>query len=167
MKLEQGDNKFRIMDKPAFGWLAWTIDEEGHNKPLRFQMNEKPTDLREFREQKLSHVWMLPVWNFQTKSIQILEVTQKSLQKALEALARNEDWGSPLRYNITIRRQGEKLDTEYFVNPSPHSDAPAEAREAWSQTVKNGFDITRLFKGEDPFAPNPSIDGEDAPAAAA
>ena len=167
LKLEQGDNKFRIMDRPVFGWLGWQEDEEHKQKPVRFAMDQKPTDLRSFKEQRVNHFWAMPVWNFKTGSIQILEVTQKSLQKALEALARNEDWGSPLRYNITIRRQGEKLDTEYFVNPSPHSDAPAEAREAWSQTVKNGFDISRLFKGEDPFAPNPNIDGEDAPAAAA
>ena len=150
VKYVQGDNKFRIMDKPIFGWEAWKV-EEGKDKPVRFEMDNKPIDLREFKEQKISHFWAMPVWNFQTKGIQVLQITQKGIQEALESLARNEDWGSPLTYNITINKKGEKLKTEYQVHPSPHTEAPLDAQEAYAEAVKNGFDITRLFTNDDPF----------------
>lgn len=155
MKFEQGDNKFRILDKPIFGYEAWTQpDEENKNgKPVRFKMEEKPVDLRPFKEQKLSHFWAMPVWSFNAKSVQVLQLTQKGIQKALEALARNEDWGSPLGYNITVKREGEKLETEYFINPSPHSEIPVEVVEKFTELKANGFDITRLFSNGDPFTP--------------
>ena len=45
MKFEQGDNKFRILAKPIFGWEAWTKPTEEHKNglPVRFELNERPT----------------------------------------------------------------------------------------------------------------------------
>lgn len=160
MKFEQGDNKFRVLDKPIFGWLAWKEDSEGKH-PVRFTMDAKPVDLHEYAEQRVTHFWAMPVWNINTKSIQVLEITQKSVQKAIEALARNEDWGSPIGYNITVKREGEKLNTEYFINPSPHTDLPLEAKQAYDDAKMQGFDIGRLYEGGDPFGASATVeDGE-------
>jgi hypothetical protein len=38
-----------------------------------------------------------------------------------------EDWGDPREYNLTINKKGQKLETEYTVQPSPKTPAPAEA----------------------------------------
>lgn len=151
MKFEQGDNKFRVLEKPIFGWEGW-IEEAGKRTPARFRMDQKPTDLRRFDKQRVHHFWAMPVWNFQAKAVQVLQITQNGIQKAIEALARNEDWGSPLGFNITVKREGEKLDTEYFVNPSPHSEVPEDAAVAFARAKKEGFDITRLYEGGDPFS---------------
>lgn len=152
MRFDQGDNKFRILQKPVFGWEAWK-DEDGKNVPVRFPMAKKPTDTSAFKEGKVSHFWAMPVWNYAQKAVQILQINQKTLQGAIEALARNEDWGSPLGYNITVKKEGEKLDTEYFVNPSPHTPLHDEVRSAWADVQSAGFDINELFYGGDPFAP--------------
>ena len=37
MKLQSGENKFRILSKPIIGWLDWK-----DNKPHRFRMKERP-----------------------------------------------------------------------------------------------------------------------------
>lgn len=149
MKFEQGDNKFRILQKPIFGWEGWKIID-GKDTPVRFKMEEKPVDLREFKEQRLSHFWAMVVWNFEHKSIEVLEITQKTIQKTIESLARNEDWGSPLGYSITVNREGEKLETKYTVTPSPIKETPQEVTKAFEEL--KDFDITRLFSNGDPFS---------------
>ncbi len=167
VKFEQGDNKFRILEKPIFGWEAWTTpDSENPNgKPVRFKFNEKPTDLRNFKGQNVKHFWAMPVWNFKLESVQVLEITQKTIQQAIESLARNEDWGSPLEYNITINQQGKDLETKYIVNPSPHTELKEEAVEAWKGVKEAGFNINNLFDGEDPFVENDdtALSPEDVP----
>jgi len=149
MKFEQGDNKFRIIQKPIFGWEGWVV-EDGKDVPKRFPFNERPVDVREFKDQRLNHFWAMAVWNFQTKSVEVLEITQKTIQKTIESLARNEDWGSPLDYSITVTREGEKLETKYTVTPSPKAETPKEIVDTFKEMTD--FDITRLFDGGDPFS---------------
>lgn len=150
VKFEDGDNKVRILEKPIFGWEGWVV-EDGKDKPVRFKFNEKPTDLRKFKNQKLSHFWAMPVYNFALENVQVWEITQKTIQQAIEGLARNEDWGSPLEYNLTINKKGRDLETKYVVTPSPKNELKGEALTLWKQTKDAGFDINRLFEGNDPF----------------
>jgi hypothetical protein len=48
------------------------------------------------------------VWNYIDKQVQILEITQASIRKALEELEANEDWGDLRGYDITVKREGEE-----------------------------------------------------------
>jgi hypothetical protein len=57
------------------------------------------------------------------------------------------DWGMPTEHDITVTRKGQKLDTEYSVQPSPHKAAPAEALSAFAATK---IDLAKLFEGGDP-----------------
>jgi hypothetical protein len=164
MKFEAGANKFRILEKPIFGWEAWQPGQDGKDKPVRFRMNEKPNDLRSFRNQRLNHFWAMPVWNFKTKRVEILGVTQKTILSAIENLARNEDWGSPLGYSITVTKEGStKEDTKYHIAPSPHQPIPPEVKNEWAVLQDEGFDLNAMYAGGDPF--NPSQAPQNAPGA--
>ena len=89
------------------------------------------------------------VWNYQDEKIQILEITQKGIQRELRNLAKDEDWGSPVdKYDIVITRQGEKLNTEYSVQPKP---AKATDKKITEELAKTSIDLEALFKGDDPF----------------
>ena len=55
------------------------------------------------------------MWNFDTKQVEILEITQTTVQTAMEELINSEEWGDPLGYSITVNRKGENLETEYSV----------------------------------------------------
>lgn len=163
MKFEQGDNKFRILEKPIFGWEAWTIPdaENPSGKPVRFPMDQKPRDLRLYKNQRANHFWAMPVWNFRTSRVEVLQVTQKTIQQAVENLARSEDWGSPLHYSITVNKEGTtKEDTKYHVAPSPHKEVPEEVKNAWEKVKANGFDLTELYRGGDPFQPSEYVEAE-------
>lgn len=171
LKFKQpGNYKLRILQRPIFGWEAWTTGEDGKDKPVRFAMDAKPTDTSPYRNGQLNHFWAMPVFNFNTGRVEVLNITQKSIQEAIEHYARNEDWGSPLNYNLTINRVGTGLsDTKYTVTASPHNPLPADAQQAWEQAQADGFDITELMRDGDPFAPaggNPTHQPQNAPVAA-
>jgi len=170
LKFKQpGQYKLRILQKPIFGWEAWTTDENGKDKPVRFALDAKPTDTSPFRRGEVNHFWAMPVWNHNTGRVEVLNLTQKTIQEAIEHYARNEDWGSPLGYNLTITRTGTGLsDTKYTVTASPHTPQAPEVQQAWEQTQADGFDITALMRDDDPFAPkngNPQHVAPEAPQA--
>lgn len=139
-KLQDGDNKFRILSKPIVGWLGW------ENKvPHRFRMNDKPT--KQF-DQPLKHFWAFIVWNYNEQAVQILELTQATVQKAIADLSKNDDWGAPFFYDIKITRKGKDLNTEYSVMPSPKKDLGEEIKKA---ALEKPAYLETLFDGGDPW----------------
>lgn len=141
-KFEAGENRLRILASPIIGYEWWTEDDAGTRKPVRVPMNvEHPSDAK--------HFWAMPVWNYKQGRVQILEITQKSIQESLRTFANGAEWGSPLHYDVSIIRQGEGRDTKYQVIPTPHSQVKPEVKETYQQTAVN---IDALFEGKDPFA---------------
>ena len=154
-KLEDGHNRFRILSSAIVGWLYWTTE----NKPVRLKERPEkaPIDIRE--GDKIKHMWAFVVWNYRDNKVQILELTQASIQGPLEDLVMSEDWGSPTEYDITITKTGQKLDTEYTVMPSPKKAVPLDAHQAYREARIN---LEALFEGSDPFStPSGSQGGED------
>lgn len=154
MKFEQGENKFRILEKPIFGWEAWVGADGGKDKPVRFRLNEKPSDPAPFRNGRINHFWAMPVWNFKTGRVEILQIVQKTILAAIENLARNEEWGSPLGYSIAVTKKGTtKEDTEYQVAPMPHKALPDDVKAIFADIKAKGFNMEELYRGGDPFKP--------------
>jgi hypothetical protein len=148
-----GKYTFRILQAPIFGWQGWKLID-GKNTPFRFPMDQKPTDASSFKDGKLTHFWAMPVFNFNDGKVEVLELTQKSLQEAIETYARSE-WGSPLGYNLTVTREGTgRDDTKYSAINGPKSELTPEAAQAWADVQAAGFDITELYRGGEPFEPS-------------
>lgn len=142
MKLKSGENKFRILSKPIIGWLDWQ-----DKKPLRFAFDNKP--LKSIDPTKpVKHFWAFVVWNYQDEQINVLELTQSSIQGAIKNLSADNDWGSPFEYDIKIIKTGEKMETEYKVNPIPHKPLADEIKKAFSDKPCN---LNALFTNDDPF----------------
>ena len=62
--------------------------------------------------------------------------------------------GDPREYDLTINRKGQKLDTEYTVQPSPAKKLSAEIQAAFEAKPIN---LEALFDGANPF------EGADGP----
>ena len=152
MRFEQGENKFRILASPILGNEGWVTEERDGKevrKPVRKRMDEKIVGDELGDPEKIRHFWTMPVWNYKAEMVQILEITQKKIQRTLRALAKSEDWGSPLKYDIGVHRTGETMqDTEYQVVPSPPKSVAKEIKEAFDAKPIN---LEALFDGEDPF----------------
>lgn len=153
-KLQDGANKIIILASAILGYEYWNVD----NKPVRLQTmpTVTPSDIKVEEDGKrttVRHFWAFPVWNFKTRKIEILEITQKGIMGALQNLARSEEWGDPvLTYSLTINRSGSGFDTEYNVVPNPKQELAADIGDAWAKVRSTGFNLNALFTGADPFA---------------
>jgi len=68
--------------------------------------------------------------------------------KALKALIDNPKWGDPHGYDICVTRSGKGFDTEYIVQPSPHSKLDDKILAKFQEANIN---LEALFEGLDPF----------------
>lgn len=159
MKLVDGENTFRVLSSAIIGFEYWTNE----NKPVRSKEVPEETPnikMRNGQADKVKHFWAFIVWNYATKQIQILELTQKSIMQAIKALVDNKKWGKPSGYDITVTRTGEGLDTEYSVMPNPHSELTKEIAEVYNSKQIN---LNALYEGKDPFETTKDYGGKDYP----
>lgn len=138
MKLQKGENKLRILSQFIGGWEEW--DES--RKPIRYR--ERPETIRQGLKQFAAAI----VWNYQEGKIQILEITQASIIRQLQALSDDKDWGPVFFYDVKIIRTGEDMLTKYQVNPLPAKPLDPDIKKAFYEKRIN---LDALYKGDDPF----------------
>lgn len=151
---------FRILSPAIVGYEYWTTD----NKPVRAReaFTELPKDIKYVKNKegldvpsKINYFWIMQVWNYSTNSIQVMEITQKTIRQPILDLINNKKWGSPNKYDLTIIKKGKGFDTEYSVIPSPHSDLPKEAVEAFEASSIN---LEAMYDGGNPFAATGTVE---------
>ena len=143
MKLQDGENKIRILTKPILGWEDWI-----ENKPVRYRLEDKPKN--SFDPKKpLRHFWSFVVWNYNEEQIQILHLTQVTIRNNIEALCNDSDWGIPFFYDIKIIKKGEGTNREYLVNPLPHKSLDPSIIECFNERPCY---LEAIFDNADPFS---------------
>ena len=135
-KLQPGENKLRVISEDALlGWQYWNTA----GKPVRFAHDKfpgnQPADIRD--GETVKEVMWTAVYNYATKSIEIWEVTQKQILKALYDYAHLEDYGDPSNYGLTIKRDGSGKETKYSVLAGVPKPLPTEIKELADKTPIN------------------------------
>lgn len=149
MRFKEAETRFRILSpQPLLGYVGWTV-RDNKPYPIRKPMGAAWKD-GEVRDNKTRHFWSMAVWNYATKAVQVLEVTQSTIQKAITKFSKDEDYGDPIGYDIVVSKTGEGMDTEYQVTPKPPKKLDKEAQAAWD-ALQDRFDLGRLLTGGDPF----------------
>lgn len=145
-KLPEGDTTIRILSDVVSGWVGWTTA----NKPVFREVPDfKDVPLKPDQPPRHFKAWA--VWNYEAGRVQVWKCTQAKIQRPIAALVKNKAWGDPKRYDLTVTRTGTTKDnTDYIVQPSPPSDLPEDAMTAWKE-LRNGCDLTALFRDEDVF----------------
>ncbi len=158
MKLQDGENTLRILSSAVIGYEYWNTE----NKPIRLKEmpSGTPDDIRleKGKPTPIKHFWAFVVWNYSSKQIQILELTQKTVMTAIKALVDNKKWGDPKKYDITVTKTGEMLNTEYSTMPNPHSELEPEIKQLWEETDVN---LEALFSSDDPFNSDSEVTTDD------
>lgn len=155
MKLKDGENRIRILGTfsegtAIKGYEYWVTGKDGGRVPVRKKMDEQiVTSELEEGEDKVKHFWSMPVFNYSEEVVQILEITQITIIKAITALAKDSDWGSPTGYDIVINKSGKEMLTKYEVIPKPAKPLDNAILKAYED--KN-INIQALFDGKDPFS---------------
>ena len=142
MKFQKGDNKFRVLSRPIVGWIDWK-----DKVPYRFDMKSKP-EKPMVEGVSVKHFWAFLVWNYSEGAVQILEVTQSTIQKTIGDLSKDEDWGAPFEYDLKVIRKGEGKETEYSITPSPKKVLSDEIKKA---ALDKPCNLDALYSGTDPW----------------
>lgn len=140
-KLQKGDNKFRFLTSPIIGWVGW-VEAEGKKKPIRAKKKEElPT-----YASNVKFFWSAVILDHATKSIKVFEITQRTIQAAIEDYYAMEDWGNPLEYDLNIKKKGDGMETEYSIAPSPKKEID---KNYYDEAKK--INLNALYEGGDPF----------------
>lgn len=142
MKLQQGENKIRILSKPVIGWVDWE-----NNTPIRYRMDKKPASSFDVKK-PIKHFWAFIIWNYNDEQIQVLNITQATVMKGIEALSKDSEWGAPFHYDLKITKKGSDLKTEYIISPLPHKPIGDYVK---SQFMERRCNLDALFDGTNPF----------------
>lgn len=141
-KINDGENKFRILSKPLLGWVGWQ-----NKKPLRFAYKSKP-DIQFDENKPARHFWAVIVWDYSDKSIKVLEITQATIQQSITELVRSEHFGAPYEYDIIIKRTGHDKNTKYTVLPLTKKKVDEEVYKA---ALEKPAYLENLFTDSNPF----------------
>jgi hypothetical protein len=144
MKFEKGENNFRIMSSPVMGYEYWTKEDKAVRSKTKWETApaDIKIDAKTNKPTAIKHFWAVVAYNYNTKSVQQLEITQKGVMDAIMALAQNPKWGSPKGYDICVTREGDGLKTKYTVMPSP---ATALTSEQIAEFETKAIDLTTIF----------------------
>ena len=123
MTLEEGVNSFRVLSPAIVGYEWWVEQGAEGRRPVRVRtLDEIPDEVREATDsrQRAKHFWAFTVYNYKSQTIQILELKQKTVMRAIEAFVKNPKWGDPQGYDLQIekvRTGSQERDVEYNVIP--------------------------------------------------
>lgn len=154
------DTKLRILTPFISWWEYFDVENKPHRQIERFKSTP---NIQEKRSQKEFRA--MCVWNYETKRVEIWEVTQTKIKEALFTLNKDPDFGDPLSYDIKVNRTGEWLDTTYQIIPL--SKAEFKPEDMWDfKNVKEitlramSINLDALYSGWDPFMPREGWENE-------
>jgi len=151
MKLEQGENVFRILEDVKTGWCIWKDGKPERQEGDTCFYKIENADINKFGKPALNYFWIMAIWNYKTKKVETLEITQKTIMTPLFDLENNGKWGDLKNYDISITKKGSGNDTEFSVVPNPKEPLTDEIKKAFEDSE---IDLSKLFKGEYPMTEN-------------
>lgn len=166
-KLSDGGSvRFALLsEEPLEFYECWGTAPDGGQKPFRFDYEPTPEDIstelgdytpREGRggpgTADVKFAIAVPVFNYDSGSVQVMSLTQKSILRELDAISQEEDYSDLMAWDFTLSKKGTGLTTEYKLRPAPRKKGSQDHIDsAWDEAKTNGFDISRLITGGNPF----------------
>jgi len=145
-KIEQGENRFRILSSPLMLWVMWG---GGKSTRIRYNKDQKPA-MPQGENPSVKHAWAMIVWNYQTSQIEIMELDKATLREPLLAYSKSADWGHPKNYDVVFTKSGSgRENTKYALTAVPPKPVDPSILEALAETP---IDLTQLLvEGGNPF----------------
>jgi len=160
-----GSVRFALLsDEPLEFYESWGT-ANGASKPFRFDFEPTYEDvvaeMGEFEPREgrggpgtadVKEAIAVPVYNYESGKVQVLQITQKSVIKELDQVSQMEDYKNMLEWDFIVSKKGSGLLTEYTLRPVPRKKGSQEHIDAaWLEAKSEGFDISRLLTGTNPF----------------
>ena len=146
--------RLRVITPFISGFEGWTEN----NKPLRAENADGfPADTKwkveNGKKQEPRRFWATVVWNVAKERFQVFSFTQATVYRQLKSLLDNEDWGLLTDFDVTIKKSGDGVDTEYTVLPCPKKALTERAAKEWEAIQANWTGLHALYSNGHPLAP--------------
>lgn len=139
--------RVRILTSAVVGWQYFNNDNKFVKSKTPFVA--LPSDIGYAQDGTLNsiqHFWAFVVWNYDIQTVQVYQVTQKTIREAISGLIKDEDWGNPLEYDIKITRSGSgKEKTTYSINPAPKSPLDSKIAKIYND---NPINLESIFEND-------------------
>lgn len=148
-KFPKGQTRFRVLSSAVVGDVYWNTYNEV--KRSKGGWEKTPSDIKtddKGNPQGPNHFWAFVAYNYEEKAIQLFEITQKTIMKAMKEYIDNEKWGDPKEYDFVVKKEGEGFQTEYSVTVEPKSDIDKDILDEYESMNVN---LEALFEGQNPF----------------
>jgi hypothetical protein len=115
-----------------------------------------------YKGQKATPKYAWVIWNFTEERPQVWQANLTSF-KTVQGYVLDEEWGDPVAYNLTIKREGTGTDTKYTITPSPNrQDFKAMVTKEQLEEVV-AFDIFTAMKDKQLVSLAAAAEGEEVP----
>ena len=159
-KLKDGANRFRILSPAITGYLYWSQDSKPVRQKEQFDIIPKDIKLNnDGTYTQIKHFWAFLVWNYDQKMVQILEITQGTIQRGLKTKIDNRE-GKATENDFIVTRSGTGFDTEYDIDVADPSPVPPDAVMALKAKKIN---LEALYGGGDPFSSGTPLEAQNEP----
>lgn len=147
-RLQPGANRLRILSQPLVYKKGWLENPGGSQTAVRVPLediNGMPAEAKDVK-----HCWALTVFNVDVCAVQVWEVSQVAILRALTDLARDPAWGPPTNYGIVVTKTGRGLESRYSVTPRPQQPLSPQILKA---QLASPIRLAALLEPDgDPFA---------------
>lgn len=160
---DKSEARFRVLADEAFEcWALWATSSDSTKSRECFRFMDEPTpeqvqlELGEFIPDEnpkrpgiydLKFEVSLPVYNYGTGTVQVLQMTQQTVYQELDAISQMKDYKCSLTSIDIIISKDKSLPPAqiYKTRPVPHREDMTETIDAaWIAVQDEGFDLTRL-----------------------
>ena len=165
-------NKVRftlLADEPFMFYELWGHEATDplKRKPFRFIADPTKEDIdvklgsdfvrslardgKGFEPCRIAHA--VPVYNHELEKVQVFSWIQKTITTQFDQISQLEDYSDSMTdVDFFLSRTGEGTDTTYNLAAVPRKKGTTGTiEEEWSKVQEEGFDLSRLIDGGDPF----------------
>lgn len=142
MKLEEGENSFRVVSKPVQGYVDWK-----DKKPYRYRVGSQPKE--SFNpEMPMKGFLAFYVWDYAKEDLFILEITQKGIINSIASWLATATHSDITSFDIKVMKSGTGNLTKYMAVKTSPKKMASHIEEAAKDTPVN---LEALFEGLDPW----------------
>lgn len=141
MKLENGDNRIRIVSNPARINAHWEKTIDGKNKKVICSGHDCP--LCEKGERATARYQLLVIDRAEADKIKVLDCG-KQVMNAISTYSADPDYGDPTKYDIKIKKEGSGRDTHYTAVAVPHKTPLTENEQKMVSEAKSLKELNKI-----------------------
>lgn len=153
--------RIRFVGEGTTGWVGWTEDKKPHRLKLKPSESDYHPKIKRDEGEPYRYFIAGVAYVEKEDTFKVVEITQKTLIKALTKFIQMEDYGDPTGYTLELEKEGSGKESKYTLVALPPK-AMSKALAARAEEVIASMDMSELFRDGDPLNPKAGESTADA-----